>query len=61
MAQSKLEQACRAGCGFSAELRFIAKNGELLTAKSPEAFLQQDLNSAPLYDLNVQKKLSREK
>jgi hypothetical protein len=61
VAQSKLELACRAGCGFSAELRFIAQNGELLTAKSPEAFLQQDLNSAPLYDLNVQKKLSREK
>lgn len=60
-AQSKLEQACRAGCGFSAELRYIAQNGELLTAKSPETILQQHLKVAPLYDLNLQQKISQEK
>ena len=39
----------------------LQKNGELLTAKSPEAVLRDDLKFAPLYDLNLQKKLSREK
>lgn len=57
LAQSKLEQACQAGCGFTAELRYIQKNGELVT-KSPEAVLRQDLKVAPLYDLNLQQKLS---
>jgi hypothetical protein len=61
VAQSKLEQACQAGCGFTAELRFIQKDGELLTSKSPEAVLREDLKFAPLYDLNLQKKLSQEK
>jgi hypothetical protein len=56
-AQSKLEQACQAGCGFIAELRFIQKDGELVTT-SPEAVLRDDLKIAPLYDLNLQKKLS---
>ena len=59
--RSKLEQACQAGCGFTAELRYIQKDGELLTAKSPEAVLRDDLKFAPLYDLNLQKKLSQEK
>jgi hypothetical protein len=58
-AQTKLEQACKEGCGFTAELRYIQKDGELLTAKSPEAVLQDDLKVAPLYDLNLQKKLSK--
>ncbi len=57
VAQSKLEQACQAGCGFTAELRYIQKDGELLIAKSPEAVLRDDLKFAPLYDLNLQKKL----
>jgi hypothetical protein len=61
VAQSKLEQACQAGCGFTAELRFIEQNGELQTAKSPETVLRDDLKFAPLYDLNLQKKLSSEK
>ena len=61
VARSKLEQACQAGCGFTAELRFIQQNGELLTAKSPETVLRDDLKFAPLYDLNLQKKLSPEK
>jgi len=56
-AKSKLEQACTAGCGVGAELRFIQKNGELM-AKSPEAVLRQDLKFAPIYDLNQGKKLS---
>jgi hypothetical protein len=56
-AQSKLEQACQAGCGFIAELRYIQQDGELAT-KSPEAVLRDDLKIAPLYDLNLQKKLS---
>jgi hypothetical protein len=58
VAQSKLEQACQAGCGFTAELRFIQKNGELVT-KSPETVLREELKFAPLYDLNLQKKLSQ--
>ena len=58
-AQTKLEQACQAGCGFTAELRYIEKKGELLTTKSPEAALREDLKFAPLYDLNLQQKLSR--
>jgi hypothetical protein len=56
-ARSKLEQACTAGCGVSAELRFIQKDGELLT-KSPEEVLRQELKFAPIYDLNQQKKIS---
>jgi hypothetical protein len=61
VAQSKLEQACQAGCGFTAELRYIEINGELLTGTSLEAFLRKDLKFAPLYDLNLQKKLSETK
>ena len=57
-AKSKLEQACTAGCGVGAELRFIQKNGELLT-KSPEEVLRQELKFAPIYDLNQGKKLSQ--
>jgi hypothetical protein len=57
-AKSKLDQACTAGCGVGAELRFIQKNGELV-AKSPEAVLRQDLKFAPIYDLNLGKKLTR--
>jgi hypothetical protein len=57
-AKTKLEQACTAGCGVGAELRFIQKNGEL-TAKSPEAVLVQELKFAPVYDLNQGKKLTR--
>ena len=55
-AKSKLEQACTAGCGVGAELRFIQKNGELV-AKSPETVLGQELKFAPIYDLNQGKKL----
>jgi hypothetical protein len=61
VAQSKLEQACQAGCGFTAELRYIEINGELLTSITPEAYLRKNLKFAPLYDLNLQKKLTREK
>jgi hypothetical protein len=57
-AKSKLEQACTAGCGVGAELRFIQVNGDLMT-KSPEAYLLQDLKFAPIYDLNQQKKISK--
>ena len=56
--KSKLEKACAAGCGFNAELRFIQINGQLLN-KSPEKYLQTDRKFAPLYDLNLQKKLSK--
>jgi hypothetical protein len=56
-AKSKLEQACTAGCGVGAELRFIQKDGELMT-KSPEEVLRQELKFAPIYDLNQQKKIS---
>ena len=57
-AKSKLEQACTAGCGVGAELRFIQKNGELMT-KSPEKVLLDDLKVAPIYDLNRQQKISK--
>ena len=57
-AKSKLDQACTAGCGVGAELRFIQKNGELV-AKSPEEVLRVDLKFAPIYDLNRQKEISR--
>jgi hypothetical protein len=56
-AKSKLEQACTAGCGVGAELRFIQKNGELV-AKSPEAVLRDELKIAPIYDLNQKQKIS---
>ena len=61
VAQSKLEEACQAGCGFTAELRFIQKDGELQTGISPEAVLRQDLKLSPLYDLNLQQKLPQKK
>lgn len=56
--KTKLDQACKAGCGVGAELRFIQKNGELVN-KSPEAVLLGDLHYAPIYDLNLQKRISR--
>jgi len=56
--KSKLAQACTAGCGVGAELRFIQKNGELV-AKSPEEILRGDLHYAPIYDLNRQQKISK--
>lgn len=55
--KSKLDQACTAGCGVGAELRFIQANGELVN-QSPEKVLQ-DLKVAPIYDLNRQKKLGK--
>ena len=57
-AKSKLEQACTAGCGVAAELRFIQKNGDLVT-KSPEEVVRVDLKFTPIYDLNQQKKISK--
>lgn len=57
-AKSKLEQACTAGCGVGAELRFIQKNGDLVT-KSPEAVLLGDLHYVPIYDLNRQQKITK--
>jgi hypothetical protein len=56
--KSKLDQACKDGCGVGAELRFIQKNGELV-AKSPEAVLRGDLHFAPIYDLNRHQKISK--
>jgi len=56
--KTKLDTACTAGCGVGAELRFIQKNGELV-AKSPENVLMNDLKFAPIYDLNLGKKLSQ--
>jgi hypothetical protein len=56
--KSKLDQACKAGCGVGAELRFIQKNGDLVD-KSPEAVLRGDLHYAPIYDLNRQQQISR--
>ena len=57
-AKSKLEQACTAGCGVGAELRFIQKNGDLVD-KSPEAVLSGDLKYTPIYDLNKQQKITK--
>jgi hypothetical protein len=55
--KSKLDTACKAGCGVGAELRFIQKDGELM-AKSPEAVLRDELHIAPIYDLNRQQKMA---
>ena len=57
-AKSKLDQACTAGCGVGAELRFIEKDGELLS-KSPEETLRDELHFAPIYDLNQHKKIAK--
>ncbi|MHB9072356.1 MAG: hypothetical protein ACYC6G_02405 [Desulfobaccales bacterium] len=57
-AKSKLDQACIAGCGVGAELRFIQKNGDLMD-KSPEAVLLGDLKYVPIYDLNRQQKIAK--
>jgi hypothetical protein len=56
--KSKLDQACTDGCGVGAELRFIQKDGELMT-KSPEEVLRVDLKYVPIYDLNRQKKIAK--
>ncbi len=56
-AKSKLEQASHDGCGVGAELRFIQRDGELLN-QSLEQFLRRDLKFAPIYDLNLHKKIS---
>ncbi len=56
--KSKLDTACTAGCGVGAELRFIQKDGELLS-KSPEEALRDELHFAPIYDLNRQKKIAK--
>ncbi len=56
--KTKLEEACKEGCGIGAELRYIEQNGELLT-RSPEEVLRQELKFAPIYDLSQQKKLSK--
>jgi len=56
-AKSKLEQACTEGCGVGAELRFIQKNGELMTG-SPEKVLRDELKVTPIYDLSRQQKIS---
>jgi hypothetical protein len=56
--KSKLDQACKDGCGVGAEMRFIQKDGELMT-RSPEEFMRVDLKYTPIYDLNRQKKISK--
>ena len=57
-AKSKLDTACTVGCGVGAELRFIQKDGELLS-KSPEEALRDELHFAPIYDLNQHKKIAK--
>ncbi len=57
-AKSRLDTACTAGCGVGAELRFIQKDGELLS-KSPEAVLRDELHFAPIYDLSRQQKMTK--
>lgn len=57
-AKAKLEQALKDGCGVGGELRFLQKDGELMS-KSPEEYLRVDLQFAPIYDLNNQKKISK--
>ena len=56
--KSKLDQACTAGCGVGAEMRFLMKDGELMT-KPLEEVLRVDLKFAPIYDLNRQKKIAQ--
>lgn len=57
-AKAKLEQASKEGCAVSGELRFLEKDGELMR-KSPEEYLRVDLQFAPIYDLNKQKKITK--
>jgi hypothetical protein len=56
--KSKLDQACTDGCGVGAELRFVQKDGDLM-AGSPEEVVRVDLKFAPIYDLNLRKKISK--
>jgi len=55
--KARFDKACQDGCAVGAELRFIQKDGELLT-KSPEEILRVEYKFAPIYDLNRQKKIS---
>jgi len=47
----QLEKAAAEGYRVSGELRFILKNGELVSGKTPENALREDLSFAPRYDL----------
>jgi len=47
----QLEKAVGEGYRVSGELRFILKNGELASTKTPEDALRKDLSFAPRYDL----------
>ena len=56
--KAKLEQALKKGYPVNGELRFLENNGELVS-KSPEEYLRADLQFAPIYDLNKQKKIAK--
>lgn len=56
--KSKLDQACKEGCGVGAELRFIQKNGELVN-KSPEEVLRVEFKYTPIYDLKRQQRIAK--
>lgn len=54
--KSRLDQACKDGCGVGAELRFLQQDGELLN-RSPEEVLRRELKVTPIYDLKLGKKI----
>jgi len=55
----QLEKAVGEGYRVSGELRFILKNGELASAKTPENALREDLSFTPRYDLKRGRKISK--
>ena len=57
-AREKLEHAAASGFAITGELRFIEKDGELVT-KSPEEVILNDLKLSPVYDLNGRKPVGK--
>jgi hypothetical protein len=57
--KDRLEKAVAEGMKIGGELRFILKNGELSSGKTPEAVLRDDLAFAPSFDLKQGVKLSK--
>jgi hypothetical protein len=57
-AKASLDQATQKGFAVEAELRFIARNGELLL-KRPEEILTGEMKFLPLYDLKKGQALAK--
>ena len=57
-AREKIEQASAAGFPIAGELRFIERDGELVT-RSPEEVLRGELKVVPAYDLAARKPVGK--